>query len=67
MQNAVVRTYAAGKPKLISRDDGWYVEVFDGEGIASAGPMTEALALKVYSDVMAEVEASNITTTSEEK
>jgi hypothetical protein len=34
-------SYIEGPPEFIERPDGWYVEVTDGNGMASIGPITE--------------------------
>ncbi|XUM21038.1 hypothetical protein ACRAVF_27125 [Bradyrhizobium oligotrophicum S58] len=42
-----------GEAKLIKKHDGWYVELFDGEGIHSVGPTDEGTARSIWNEVEA--------------
>lgn len=42
-----------GEAKLIRRDDGWYVDLFDGDGTHSVGPTDEMTARLIWRDVEA--------------
>ena len=53
-----LRAYVIGEPELIERPDGCYIEVCDGEGIHSAGPMTREKAEEMLRDVREEMERS---------
>lgn len=50
-----IQAYIIGEPTLIRRGDGWYVEVCDGENIASVGPVTEEMARVTLAEVLADL------------
>lgn len=40
-----------GEARLVMRDDGWYVELEDFEGVHSVGPTTKENALTIMEEV----------------
>lgn len=52
-----IQAYVLGEPTLIKRADGWYVEVYNGEGIGSTGPMSEEKARQILNEVQTELRA----------